>query len=302
MWTQIVSFFVADLSISSSKNKSENCPIVCLSIVRWASDMFNLHDKDAVSTQKHLGSKRTSLGQTIASQTLKTVYWLWFERNKNDVNKLTLFRELYWMFKPETSHFHRCITRGNMHRGKSARWGDVKTDLCNRELSCGTHQTHDNVELRKEFTDNVAVYGVRLRKQILTELDVRIGKIYHWTDSSTVLQWLQAAHKKKQVFVANRAAELLENSSMDQWRHVKGVENPADIGTRGMSIEGLKESVWLHGPIWLQRRGDKWPKPWCQENELEPEQVTSTVATVSRLETIQYLRPNWKLHCLLHEV
>ena len=124
-----------------------------------------------------------------------------------------------------------------------------------------------------------AVYGDRLRKQILNEHDVKIDKIVHWTDSSTVLQWLQAAHKKQQVFVANRATEILETSSMDQWRHVKGVENPADIGTRGgtrgMSIEGLRESVWLKGPAWLQKDEDDWPKPWCQENELEPEQVTS---------------------------
>ena len=56
-----------------------------------------------------------------------------------------------------------------------------------------------------------AVYGVQLRKQILKEHDVRIDKTYHWTDSSTVLQWLQAAHKKQQVFVSNRAAEILEN-------------------------------------------------------------------------------------------
>ena len=130
-----------------------------------------------------------------------------------------------------------------------------------------------------------AVYGVRFRKQILNELDVRIDKIYHCTDSSTVLKWLQAAHKKKQVFVANRAAEILENSSMDQWRHVKGVENPADIGTRGISIEGLKESVWLNGPAWLQAE-EKWPKPWCQENEYKPEEVTSTVATETKLDQI----------------
>ena len=116
------------------------------------------------------------------------------------------------------------------------------------------HMTIPKVEIQ------AAVYGVRLRKQILNEHDVRIDKIYHWTDSSTVLRWLQAAHKKQQVFVANRAAEILENSSMDQWRHVKGVENPADSGTRGMSIEGLKESVWLNGPAWLQadeRKGAK---------------------------------------------
>ena len=111
-------------------------------------------------------------------------------------------------------------------------------------------------------------------------------KIFHWTDSSTVLQWLQAAHKKQQVFVANRAAEILENSSMDQWRHVKGVENPADIGTRGMPIEVLKESVWLNAPAWLQANEENCPKPWCQVNELEPEQVTSTVATETKLEQL----------------
>ena len=63
------------------------------------------------------------------------------------------------------------------------------------------HMTIPKLELQ------AAVYGVRLRKQILSEHDVSIDKIYHWTDSSLVLQWLQAAHKKQQVFVAKRAAE-----------------------------------------------------------------------------------------------
>ena len=75
----------------------------------------------------------------------------------------------------------------------------------------------------------------------------------------------------------------MENSLMDQWRQVKGVENHADIGTRGMSIEGLKESVWLNEPAWLQADEENWPKPWCQVNELEPEQITSTVATETKL-------------------
>ena len=138
------------------------------------------------------------------------------------------------------------------------------------------HMTIPKLELQ------AAVYGVRHRKQILSDHDVRIDQIYHWTDSSTALQWLQSV-PKKQVFVANRAVEILENVSMDQWRLVKVVENPSDLRTRGMSIEGLKESVWLNGPAWLQRSEDKGPKPWCQENELEPEQVTSTVATETKL-------------------
>ena len=40
-----------------------------------------------------------------------------------------------------------------------------------------------------------AVHGVRLRRQILRE-QFRTEKIYHWTDSTTVLQCLQSAHKK----------------------------------------------------------------------------------------------------------
>ena len=44
------------------------------------------------------------------------------------------------------------------------------------------HMTISKLEL------HAAVYGIRLRRQILSEHDVKIGKISHWTDSSTVLQ------------------------------------------------------------------------------------------------------------------
>ena len=88
------------------------------------------------------------------------------------------------------------------------------------------------------------------------------------------------------MFVANRTTEILEYSSMDQWRHVKGAENPPDIGTRGIPIEGLKDSVWLNAPAWLQRSADNWPKSLCPESELEPEQVTSTVAKETKLDQL----------------
>ena len=71
---------------------------------------------------------------------------------------------------------------------------------------------------------------------------------------------------------------------MDQWRQVKGIENPAYIGTRGMYIEDLKECGRLNGPAWLQTDEEKWPKPWCGVNEAEAEQVTSSVATETELD------------------
>ena len=72
---------------------------------------------------------------------------------------------------------------------------------------------------------------------------MKIEKIYHWTDLSTVLQWIQSAHKKQQVFVANRAAEKLENSSIDQWRHVKGVENQQVLAQEGFPLEASRSPV-----------------------------------------------------------
>ena len=45
--------------------------------------------------------------------------------------------------------------------------------------------------------------------------DVKTNKIYHWSDLYTVLQYLQSSHKNQHVFLANTAAEILENFSMD---------------------------------------------------------------------------------------
>ena len=75
-----------------------------------------------------------------------------------------------------------------------------------------------------------ALYSVRLRQLIEKEHDIKMDSVTHWTDSMTVLRWLHAAHKKQQVFVANRVGEILDQSTVDEWRHVKGSMNPADIG------------------------------------------------------------------------
>ena len=127
-----------------------------------------------------------------------------------------------------------------------------------------------------------AVYGVRLRELILEEHDIEVDRFVHWTDSTTILQWLHASHNKHSVFVANCVAEILENSTINQWRHVEGKLNPADIGTRGMTVEALEESVWLTGPAWLTETEDAWhkaPEKLQFSNREEPESVMEAAAT-----------------------
>ena len=78
-----------------------------------------------------------------------------------------------------------------------------------------------------------ALYSVSLRKLIIQEHDIHLNSITHWTDSVTVLQWLNSPDKKRNVFVANRAAEILEYSTIDEWKHIRGELNLSDIGTLG---------------------------------------------------------------------
>ena len=105
-----------------------------------------------------------------------------------------------------------------------------------------------------------AVMAVRLKEQIVKEHESKIHNCNFWTDSTTVLQWIHSSHRKQQVFVANRVAEILDTTNVSQWNHVSGINNPADIGTRAINVDELKRSEWLTGPAWLQQRENEWPE------------------------------------------
>ena len=101
-----------------------------------------------------------------------------------------------------------------------------------------------------------ALLVTRLKDDILTALTVGINHVYMWTDSTTVLQWLNSTEKLP-VFVANRVGEILESTTIDEWHHVLIGDNPADTGTREISLEALKDSSWVIGPSIL--RTTDWP-------------------------------------------
>ena len=105
-----------------------------------------------------------------------------------------------------------------------------------------------------------AVMAVRLKEQIVKEHEVEINSCSFWSDSTAVLQWIHSSQRKQQVFVANRVAEILDRTDVSQWKHVSGIINPADIGTRAINIEELKRSEWLTGPAWLKRPESEWPE------------------------------------------
>ena len=62
--------------------------------------------------------------------------------------------------------------------------------------------------------------------------------------------------QKAESFFANRAAETVENSTIDNWEHIRGDLNPSDIGTRGITKETLTEYEWVLGPSLLKDHPD----------------------------------------------
>ena len=101
-----------------------------------------------------------------------------------------------------------------------------------------------------KFELQAALLAARLKREITQALTVILNQVFMWTDSTTVLQWINSKENQP-IFVANRVSETLEYSSVDQWNHVATKDNPADAGTRGMSAEILQLSSWVKGPHFL---------------------------------------------------
>ena len=99
-----------------------------------------------------------------------------------------------------------------------------------------------------------ALPAARLCGDIHQALTRPTDNTFLWSDSTTVLQWLQSTAKQP-IFIANTVCEILELTTIDKWNYVSSSDNPADAGSRGLSAEALKSSSWYLGPA-LLRSGD----------------------------------------------
>ena len=103
-----------------------------------------------------------------------------------------------------------------------------------------------------------AVISTRLASTILRS--IAVSKVVFWTDSTNVLYWVKNQSRNFKTFVANRIGEIQKTTNPEQWRHVPGELNPADLATRGISASELaKSKVWKEGPEFLLGSETVWP-------------------------------------------
>uniref|UniRef100_A0A914PPY8 Integrase catalytic domain-containing protein n=1 Tax=Panagrolaimus davidi TaxID=227884 RepID=A0A914PPY8_9BILA len=114
---------------------------------------------------------------------------------------------------------------------------------------------------KKLSIPKMEVMGIWLAAKLIIyvakEMNLDRCKKFIWTDSQISFYWFQKW--PKEVFVANRLKEVLEAKA--ECLFIPGKLNPADLGTRGISLDKLKKAdCWWNGPEFLKESRDKWPK------------------------------------------
>ena len=87
--------------------------------------------------------------------------------------------------------------------------------------------------------------------------------------------WLNSAPRRWKPFVGNRVAQIQGETRIKCWRHVPGVDNPADDASRGLLPDKLQSCErWWHGPHWLSSKQEEWPirEPAIEETAIEEEE------------------------------
>ncbi|CAL8145348.1 unnamed protein product [Orchesella dallaii] len=112
-------------------------------------------------------------------------------------------------------------------------------------------------------------------------------EVYAWCDSTIVLRWIAAHPRRWKTFVANRVAHIQEHTAVEVWRHVPGVQNPADLASRGIPATDLNNNVfWWNGPSWLKQQPlplfHTTPPAELADMEEKKEAILSHPSTIDR--------------------
>ncbi|XP_077968809.1 uncharacterized protein LOC120340131 [Styela clava] len=108
---------------------------------------------------------------------------------------------------------------------------------------------------------SAAVIAVKLSAMIQKESKYKFDEVTFWSDSTSVLQYINNVKTRFKIFVGNRLSVIHEHSKPKQWRYVGTKENPADLASRGVMPEKLSKcDLWFQGPEFLGKSEDYWPE------------------------------------------
>lgn len=100
---------------------------------------------------------------------------------------------------------------------------------------------------RLELT--TAALFVGISNILREELDVHVDGEVFWNDSQIALGYINIDVCRFKVFVAVRLKQILDHTSIKQWRLIESSSNPAGDASRGLDSK-MKNQIkrWFNGP------------------------------------------------------
>ena len=126
-----------------------------------------------------------------------------------------------------------------------------------------------------------AVLGLRLARKFVNAFQLSMDVATFWCDSKNVLRWIRGRSRRFKPIVANRVGEFQSITSPMMWKHVPTKINPADLVSRGTTVDVLASNdLCLNGPSFLQEPRNEWPQmklePLAEEKmELKKDRLQS---------------------------
>ncbi|KAI1693327.1 reverse transcriptase and RNase H-like protein [Ditylenchus destructor] len=178
----------------------------------------------------------------------------------------------------------------NMYRPRmNLRGYLVNSDAVMSQIPEEDRSSNDNPKLELL----AILIGTRALKFVRQELHRPIKRQVLWSDSMCAPPGSQALMTTPKIFT-NRLREIRQNDC--EFRFVPTALNPADLSTRGCSVQELKSHpLWWSGPDWLVGPDSNWPQqlsvmpPPDTGETFEDEPTSSTVMAIAALEPVPKL-------------
>ncbi len=182
--------------------------------------------------------------------------------------------------KLETLTFDRClrsltgkVTRQTLHiftdasHSAMAAVGYLRTEYSNEETTVriGMSKTKlvpkdSNTMPRSEL--NAMLLCIPIKNTLTVALQLKEEQIFYYSDSEVALAWMKNTTLPLYEYVYNRVTKMRTQTNPLRWSYVNTKENPADLPSRGTTLEELTtRKIWKNGPDFLQLGEEKWPKP-----------------------------------------
>ena len=114
--------------------------------------------------------------------------------------------------------------------------------------------------------------SAKLVDRTVENLKVKQDSVTLWSDSTIVLHWITMESARLSTFVGNRVSMIQQLTHNYKWKHIKGIDNPADYVSRGLEPEEIHHTHgWWKGAKFFVLPQSEWPQSIISINQVEAE-------------------------------